>query len=361
MACRRHGTRLGWSARGLVVVMMVLARTGDQLRDAPVRAHVPGAGSEPAPARARRGAHRQRGARRWAPGRRSHGQRQWGLHVDTFVRPGPGRFAFAVTPGRYNLSAYEDRNKSGSYRSRRAHVARARRTSARCGPRSGEEARHRSRLPCDGSPRRGTDRGVHLVAEAPREEVAFSPWARSAQGTVCPDLRDERFGPEAAQRGVWRPIEFLHEGLAGVYFLDPTTRTASRCSSSTASVAHRGTSRPSLRSLDAERFQPWFYFYPSGAPLDGVSEHLARLLTQLEVTHGFESSRSWGTASADSFARGANLKHQPMDGVSRSAVHHARDALGWHRAGEPPADPTDARPGGHGSVERLLASAVPYR
>ena len=25
MSCKRHGTRLGWSARGLVVVMMVLA------------------------------------------------------------------------------------------------------------------------------------------------------------------------------------------------------------------------------------------------------------------------------------------------------------------------------------------------
>lgn len=31
------------------------------------------------------------------------------IGVDTFVRTGAGPFAFAVTPGRYHLGAYEDR------------------------------------------------------------------------------------------------------------------------------------------------------------------------------------------------------------------------------------------------------------
>jgi pimeloyl-ACP methyl ester carboxylesterase len=63
------------------------------------------------------------------------------------------------------------------------------------------------------------------------------------------------------------------------------------------------------RSLDAERFQPWFYFYPSGAPLDGVSDHLARLLAQLEVTHGFEELAIVAHSLGGLVGRDAIIKH----------------------------------------------------
>jgi pimeloyl-ACP methyl ester carboxylesterase len=149
----------------------------------------------------------------------------------------------------------------------------------------------------------------HLAAEAPREEVAFSPWARSAQGTVCPDLRDERFGHEAAVRGVWRSMDFLHEGLAGVYFLGPYDP-----SRVPVLFVHGFGGSPRdfsslAQSLDAERFQPWFYFYPSGAPLDGVSDHLARSLAQLEVTHGFEELAMVAHSMGGLVGRDAIFKH----------------------------------------------------
>ena len=35
--------------------------------------------------------------------------------VDTFVRLRPGSFAFGVEPGRYQLGAYEDRNRNGLF------------------------------------------------------------------------------------------------------------------------------------------------------------------------------------------------------------------------------------------------------
>jgi pimeloyl-ACP methyl ester carboxylesterase len=213
--------------------------------------------------------------------------RSW-LDVDTFVGPGPGRFAFAVTPGRYNLSAYEDRNQSGRIDPGEPTWPERGAPPLDVGP---AQAMRQDIVLDSHATARGGEMPIavsHLVAEAPREEVAFSPWARSAQGTVCPDLRDERFGHETAVRGLWRPMDFLHEGLAGVYFLAPYDPARVPVL-----FVHGLGGSPRdfsslARSLDAERFQPWFYFYPSGAPLDGVSDQLARLLAQLEVTHRFK-------------------------------------------------------------------------
>ncbi len=40
-----------------------------------------------------------------------------------------------------------------------------------------------------------------------------------------------------------------------------------------------------IADQDSERFQPWFYFCPSGFPLDRVANHLATLLARLQVEH----------------------------------------------------------------------------
>ncbi len=44
-----------------------------------------------------------------------------------------------------------------------------------------------------------------------------------------------------------------------------------------------------IAALDRTRFQPWFYFYPSGVHLDGVAEHLTDTISKLRLEHGFEA------------------------------------------------------------------------
>ena len=317
MSCKRHGTPL-WSACGLVVVMMVLAApvTGcatfrygltsrGQVRSLLQLGRIEGRIDSLKPAV---------GPLVVVLTRSVETESRWGLDVDTFVRPGPGRFAFAVTPGRYELSAYEDRNQSG-----------------RVDPGELTWPKH-SAPPLDVGPRQGTTQDIvldshatarrgempievsHLVAEPPREEVAFSPWARSAQGTVCPDLRDERFGHETAVRGLWRPMDFLQEGLAGVYLLAPYDPARVPVLFVHGLVGSPRDLSSLARSLDAERFQPWFYFYPSGAPLDDVSAQLARLLAQLEVTHRFKELAIVAHSVGGLVALDAIFKHaQPME------------------------------------------------
>ena len=74
-----------------------------------------------------------------------------------------------------------------------------------------------------------------LVARTPREQQEFSLWAGSAQGEICTDLSDARFGRAAADRGLWRIMDFLNEGHAGIYFLAPHDPKRIPCSSSAGS------------------------------------------------------------------------------------------------------------------------------
>ena len=43
-----------------------------------------------------------------------------------------------------------------------------------------------------------------------------------------------------------------------------------------------------IDQLDRRRFQPWFYFYPSGAYLEDVAEHLRQTVIELRAQLGFE-------------------------------------------------------------------------
>jgi pimeloyl-ACP methyl ester carboxylesterase len=69
-----------------------------------------------------------------------------------------------------------------------------------------------------------------------------------------------------------------------------------------------------IASLDHERFQPWFYFYPSGFPLDGLSLHLATLLERLQVKHGFDELAVVAHSMGGLVSRGAILKYQESTG-----------------------------------------------
>jgi hypothetical protein len=230
--------------------------------------------------------------------------------LDTFVRVRPGKFAFLVAPGRYRLGAYEDGNHNG-----------------RLDP--GE----RTRLPRDGRELAATAGGVEredivlardattpaaltqsldvfdLVARTPREQVDFSLWAWSVQGEICENLDDPRYGRAAGTRGLWELADFASEGLAGVYFREPYDRKRTPV----LFVHGLGGSPQELGvlmdSLDRERFQAWFYFYPSGAPLESLSSHLATLLARLQVKHGFDRIAIVAHSMGGLVSRGAILKY----------------------------------------------------
>jgi pimeloyl-ACP methyl ester carboxylesterase len=230
--------------------------------------------------------------------------------VDTFVRPSPGSFAFAVSPGRYHLGAYEDRNQNG-----RLDPGEPTRVDLR-GPLVevgvGKVARQDILLAREATTPPWVTKPLDvfgLVARSSQEQLGFSLWAWSALGEICPDLRDERFGHGAGIHGVWQVMDFLNQRRAGIYFLGPYDPDRVPVLFVHGLGGSPRDFQPLIESLDPELFQPWFYFYPSGFPLDRIADHLATLLARLEVALGFHDLAIVAHSMGGLVSRGAILKY----------------------------------------------------
>lgn len=237
------------------------------------------------------------------------------IGVDSFIRLRPGRYAFAVSPGRYQVGVYEDRNDNGL-------VDPGERTRpARNGPvvsvRPGQTGRDDIVLGADATtpPELVAPTDVlGLVTRTPSAQREFSLWALSVRGKVIDDLSEETFGPAAGPRGLWEVMDFLTDGIAGIYFLEPYAPDRVPVLFVHGISGYPQEFATLIDSLDRRRFQPWFYFYPSGFALDGVSDHLSTLLTRLEVEHGFDALAVVAHSMGGLVSRGAILKYAAETG-----------------------------------------------
>jgi len=263
--------------------------------------------------------------------------------VDSFVRTRPGRFRFNVPPGRYQLGAYEDRNANGKL----DPGERTRGVSS--GPvhevEAGDVVHEDILLARDATSPPGLTEPVDvlgLVARTPREQAGFSLWTWSVQGEVCRDLMDPRFGADAGTRGLWQVMDFLMAGDAGVYFLAPYDRARVPVL-----FVHGIGGNPQefaalIESLDTERFQPWFYFYPSGFALDDLSMHLATLLERLRIEHGFDELAIVAHSMGGLVSRGAILKYAAESGRQDDVRLFVTISTPW--GGQPQAESASGAP-----------------
>ena len=126
-----------------------------------------------------------------------------------------------------------------------------------------------------------------LQARAPVDQQNFSLGRFTVKGDVV-KLDDPKFGAESGSMGMWRFADFLFEVGPGVYFLeeyDPKKIPVL--------FVHGISGYPQefstlIAKLDRKRFQPWFYFYPSGFHLDGIALHLTSVITELQARHDFD-------------------------------------------------------------------------
>ena len=94
-----------------------------------------------------------------------------------------------------------------------------------------------------------------LQARSFSEQLELSLGQVTAVGEVA-NLGDPRFDEAVAEDGLWRPFDFLFKGHPG----------------------HRANFRTLIERLDRRRFQPWAYYYPSGASLPAVADHLTQTM-----------------------------------------------------------------------------------
>ena len=168
--------------------------------------------------------------------------------IDHFPLARSGRFAFGAKPGTFRIAAFEDRNSNLIY-----------------------------------------DPGEPVLAGLPDFEVASGGTLDDVELVIPHDFS----------------LDFLFEIGAGIYFLEEYDRNKIPVL-----FVHGISGFPQefstlMETIDRDRFQPWFYFYPSGIHLDGISNHLTDIVTHLQSKHGFDEmavvAHSMGGLVARSF------------------------------------------------------------
>jgi pimeloyl-ACP methyl ester carboxylesterase len=229
------------------------------------------------------------------------------LGVDTYTRATQGTFLFHLPPDRYRLGAYEDRNRNGILNTGERVSSFFAHDIIELEP--GERARISVRLINDEVHEGAALDVLGLVERDVREQGRFALWNFSAMGELVGDLSDPRFGSEQGPFGLWRPMDFLNQALAGIYFLEEYD--ADRIP---VLFVHGISGYPEafstlIEDLDESRFQPWFYFYPSGIGLSETSRHLATLLRKLQMKYDFDEVAIVAHSMGGLVSRGAILTY----------------------------------------------------
>ena len=230
--------------------------------------------------------------------------------VDAYTRTNPGTYLFFAAPGRYQVGAYDDRNRNGLL-DPGERVARVR--DSKILELEGGGSARLDVLLKDGSslgPEFTEPVDVLAIVErTPKEQREFSLWAFSKQGAICEDLGDDQFGPESGSRGLWEPMNFLNDELAGIYFLEPYDDDRIPVLFVHGVAGYPQAFSTLIDELDRTRYQPWFYFYPSGFGLDGIATHLAALLKRLQPQYDFNELAIVAHSMGGLVSRGAIFKY----------------------------------------------------
>ena len=204
--------------------------------------------------------------------------------VDHFVAEKPGPWIFALAPGTYWLAACEDVNGDGRYEDEPALAPDPDKPLLLA---TGQSVEGISLV----IPQQGRFPGSFTIADMqardPAEQQRVSAFKMSVAGELT-TLDDPRFAPEVGTKGMWEYYDFLLETRPGIYFLEPYDPKKIPVL-----FVHGigGTPRDFkylIAALDHERFQPWVFYYPSGAGLDALAELLKQLFVRLRVEYHFK-------------------------------------------------------------------------
>ena len=230
--------------------------------------------------------------------------------VDSYVRVRAGSYAFPVHAGRYVLGAYEDRNQNGLLDP--GELVKKLTDAVEFELGVGEvKTVDIHLLESDVAPELSESVDVfEIIERSLAEQGEYSLWAWSKKGELRSDLEHEDFGPEAGGRGLWKFLDFLNDGLAGIYFLEEFDPDRVPVLFVHGIAGYPQEFSTLIAGLDRERFQPWFYFYPSGYSLDGISTHLSVLLSRVQVENDFDELAIVAHSMGGLVARGAILKYQ---------------------------------------------------
>jgi pimeloyl-ACP methyl ester carboxylesterase len=203
-----------------------------------------------------------------------------------FVRERAGRFIFTVAAGTgtYTVGAFDDADRDLVLEPDEAYMTDA--DVVTCTP--GQVIDGFVLNVPDKPDQRGTRLGVSGLQTMKLDEQVSAVFGQTTAVGELTSLAEDMFSEEVAASGLWRPFDFLVEGYAGVYFLEPydPKRTP-------VLFVHGINGTPAnfkylIANLDRKRFQPWVYYYPSGLHLGTVADQLSQTISKLQGRYGVQ-------------------------------------------------------------------------
>jgi pimeloyl-ACP methyl ester carboxylesterase len=208
--------------------------------------------------------------------------------ADHFVLGGPGRWAFRASADTYGLVAFQDMNADLKVQQNEPYLRLEAGKLIEC--KSGGAHKDIALvIPAAGRPRFSGEADIAALQARPvHEQMQVSLGQLTALGEVT-SLDNPRFADKIGEDSLWRPFDFIIEGYAGVYFLEPYDAAKTPVLFVHGITGNPTNFRTLIGRLDRRRFQPWGYYYPSGAHLAAVADHLTQTMHKLQLQHGFRS------------------------------------------------------------------------
>ena len=211
--------------------------------------------------------------------------------ADHQVLQRPGRWFTRLAPGCYTVGAFEDLNRDGRYRDEPAlaMLNPTRMLELAAGERVDALALV---IPSEGrfavdSIDPAAQQTRQLTVRSQDDQVFVSLDAVAVDGKVA-DLMDPAFGEASGKLGYYDVYTFAWTLGPGIYFLEPYDPHKIPVLFVHGAEGYPQQFSKLIAGLDRKRFQPWFFFYPSGAGLAAVAHFLSEQVERLEQRFGFE-------------------------------------------------------------------------
>ncbi len=110
--------------------------------------------------------------------------------------------------------------------------------------------------------------------------------------STCPgaiaDINDTVFSDEYGKKGFWAGLEFYREIGGNVYFLEAYDPNKTPILFVHGAAGSPQNWRTFFNSIDRRKYQPWFYYYPSGSSIDSMSYLLFWKMQRLQTKYKFK-------------------------------------------------------------------------
>jgi pimeloyl-ACP methyl ester carboxylesterase len=217
-----------------------------------------------------------------------------------------------VVPGCYGVFAFEDANENGHYDAEPGLSAASPDRFFELGTGQRQDVPDLA-IPADGrlavdAADPTSEQVLGLVARSQEEQLLVSLQSVAVEGERA-DLSDPRFGAQSARLGYFDPLGFGWQVGPGVYFLEDYDPHKIPVLFVHGALGHPSEFESLVKGLDRTHYQPWFFFYPSGARLSSVSELLSQLVTRLRLRLRFARLAVVAHSMGGLVARSFILKH----------------------------------------------------